>query len=233
VFERPELWQINRLDLSGQSLSEDEYDALEESRSLVGVRDLAFHEAPVDPKRLTRLLAGKSLPNLCGLDLSDCPHLGPAVAAGLRQAVHRTFTRLDLTDVVFETSGPLKQLLRCACLRELEELRLGRPTVIKTPDSGPVSHLNIRVELPWGRLRVLDLTGQYVGHEGVQGIAKEPEARHLRWLSLAHNWIGSGYDELLGSKHLNLYYLDVRGNGLDRDAFAALRKRFPNAVIPE
>jgi hypothetical protein len=231
VFEQPELWQINHLDLSELSLSEDEYDALEESKSLVGVRDLSLHEAPVDPKRLTRLLAGSSLPHLCGLDLSECSHLGPAVLAGLRRASHRKFARLDLNGVVFEHSEQMTQLLGCACLKELEELRVARPVAPASP--GPLSFLNIGWTLPWERLRVLDLTGQRVGHGGVEEIARQADTRRLRWLGLAHNEIGAAVDELINARDLNLYYLDVRGNGLDRARYAALRKRFPDAVIPE
>jgi uncharacterized protein (TIGR02996 family) len=231
VFERPELWQINRLDLSRLSLSEDEYDALEQSRSLVGVRDLSFRESPVDPPRLTRLLAGSSLPHLCGLDLSECSHLGPAVIDGLRKASHRRFLRLDLSGVTIGLWEQMKRLLGCACLKEVEELRLGRPAL--PPSPGPLCQLNIGWVLPWGRLRVLDLTGQQVGPEGVEEIAKQPEARHLRWLGLGHNGIGSAVAELIDAPHLNLYYLDVRGNGLPRETFAALHKRFPQALIPE
>jgi uncharacterized protein (TIGR02996 family) len=231
VFERAELWQITRLDLSGPGLSDDEYDALETSRVLVGVRDLSFHDCPLDPPRLTGLLAGHCLRNLCGLDLSECNHLGPAVVAGLRKASHRRFARLDLSGVRIELSEQMTQLLGCACLEELEELRLARPVTLTYP--GPLLHLNIGWVLPWGRLRVLDLTGQRIGPQGVEEIARQPEARHLRWLGLGHNGIGSGVLELIEAAHLNLYYLDVRGNGLDRDTFAALRKRFPDAVIPE
>jgi uncharacterized protein (TIGR02996 family) len=232
VFEQPELWQINRLDLSELSLSEDEYDALEGSRSLVGVRDLSFREAPVDPKRLTSLLAGDSLPHLCGLNVSECTHLEQAVTAGLRRASHRRFARLDLSGVTFQRSEHLKQLLGCACLSELEELRLARPAVPVSP--GPLSFLNIGWVLPWGRLRVLDVTGQQLGWDGVREIARQSEASRLRWLGLGHNGIGlSGVDELINAPHLNLYYLDVRGNGLDRDTFAALRNRFSDAVIPD
>jgi hypothetical protein len=125
----------------------------------------------------------------------------------------------------------MKQLLGCTCLKEVEELRLARPAAWSHP--GPLLHLNVGWVLPWGRLRVLDLTGQRLGPAGVEEIARQPEAAHLRWLALAHNGIGSAVDELIDAKHLNLYYLDVRGNGLDPEAFDALRKRFPDAVIPE
>ena len=233
VLVQPELWPISRLDLSGLSLSEDEYDALEESRSLVGVRDLSFRDAPVHPPRLARLLGGKALPNLCGLDLAGGSNLGPAVLAGLRAAGHRRFARLDLTDVVFKKAEDVNHLLGCACLREVEELRFARPTAVHRPDPGPLTGLDLGWALPWRRLRLLDLTGQYLGPGGVREVAGQPEAALLRWLSLADNDIGTGFNHLLDAKHLNLFHLDVRGNGLSRDAFAALRKRFPNALIPE
>ena len=178
MFERPELWQVNRLELPGLTLSEDECDAMAASRSLVGVRDLSFRGAPVHPPWLTELLAGPHLPHLCGLDVADVTNLGPALIAGLRQAGHRPFARLDLSRVTFRKSEQLGQLLGgAACLREVEELRAAHSIALASP--GPLSRVDLGWVLPWGRLRMLDLTGQQVGADGVREIVQQPGAARL------------------------------------------------------
>ena len=80
--------------------------------------------------------------------------------------------------------------------------------------------------------RLLDLSGQRLGDEGVKEIVAKREAAPLRWLGLADNWLTpEGARMLVAAKHLTLHHLDVRRNNLAPSHLAALRERFPDAVV--
>ncbi|MBX9627592.1 MAG: TIGR02996 domain-containing protein [Gemmataceae bacterium] len=229
LFRTPELRRVRRLTVGpGLLAASEDFADLARAPDLAGVTDLALPGNPVDPPWLTRFLAGDAFPDLAGLDLSDIPHLGPAVARGLAAAGHRRLVRLDLSGVAMR-SRDLQQMLEARPLREVEELRLRSAD----PRSvWPASHLNLGWLVPWDRLRVLDLGGQGVGNDGCGEIARAPAAGSLRWLGLAANHLGPEAVRLLAeSPYLNLYHLDVRGNGLGPKDVAALRDRFPEAVV--
>jgi hypothetical protein len=79
---------------------------------------------------------------------------------------------------------------------------------------------------------LLDLDGHGLGPDGVLELLRKPATENLRWLGLARNELGSeGVRLLAASGLLNLYYLDVRHNGLGPRDVERLRKRFPDAVI--
>jgi hypothetical protein len=207
----------------------EELAALVACPHLTGLRCLSLRRNPVPPHWLTELLAGTALPELCDLDLAANPNLGPALAAGITQANHRTFRRLDFTDVRF-TSNLLRPVLTSRSLRQVEELRLGWGGVRDEP--GPLSHLELGWVIPWTRLVVLDLAGHLVGDEGVRQIARKPETQALRWLGLAQNLLSSEAVRLLvESPFLKLNHLDMRGNNLSAGDIEALRSRFPDARI--
>jgi uncharacterized protein (TIGR02996 family) len=231
----PTLARVARLEIpaAGPSdpwLDADEWDVLVSSPHLSGLRELALPGAPINPGLLAELLGGVRLPNLAALDLNGVTHAGVAVAAGLAKAKHRRFAALNLSGVVFRSVLDLQRLLGAACLKEVRELRLAYLEGSK--NSGPLAGMNLGWVLPWRALRVLDVAGHRIGPEGVKEIARCPEARHLRWLGLRNNGFGpEGVSELESSLHLRLYHLDVRGNAIGPDEVAALRKRFPEAVI--
>ena len=226
AFASPRLARLTALDFTYTYLSEPEYDALFGSPHLRGLTDLSLRNNPVPPQRLVDFFAGDALPNLAGLDLTDNANLRVAVAEGLARAGHRRLRRLDLSGVQFSWEN-LQRVLAAPALREVEELRLAA-----VADPGPLRHLEIGWVIPWGRLRLLDLSGHGVGPAGVREIARTPGAAVLRWLRLAANGLDPdavGY--LVDSKYLNLYYLDVRNNGLAPEELAALRRRFPDALV--
>jgi uncharacterized protein (TIGR02996 family) len=228
ALRSPRVGRLARLDLANVQPSQFEYDALTGSPYLRGLADLSLRSNPVPPRWLADFLAGDALPGLAGLDLSDIPNLGPAIAAGLARADHRRFARLDLSRVAFR-SRDLQRVLEARCVREVEELRLSSGVY---PNPGPLHHLEMGWVIPWDRLRLLDLTGHGVGPEGVREIVRVPAATGLRWLRLSANGLSPEAVGLLAAApHLNLYYLDVRGNGLAPGELEALRRRFPDAQV--
>ena len=121
-------------------------------------------------------------------------------------------------------------MLKSRCLRQVEELRLG--TTPGPALQGPLFHLDLSFVLPWERLVVLDLAGQWLGNEGVREITVRKEATQLRWLGLANNGLGpDAVRYLVESKNLALNHLVVTGNNLSLSEIAALQRRFPDAVI--
>ena len=227
VFDCPHLRRVTTLEIPAATMLYLEYVALAASPHLAGLRTLSLHGNPVPPQWLTDFIAGPQLPALTGLDLSDIPNLGPAVAAGLARAGDRRFTRLDLSGVYFR-SGDLQQVLASRCLEGVEELRLGWGG----PADGPLTFLNLGWVMPWGRLRALDISGHGVGPEGVREVVRAAEAAGLRALGLAANGLGAEGAALLAAPSaLDLYHLDVRRNDLRPPAVAALRHRFPDAVV--
>jgi uncharacterized protein (TIGR02996 family) len=232
IFEVPQLTRVTTLELPGVGLGrvgELEWIALLRSLYLDGLQELSLRKNPLQPQWIEELLSGPHFPRLTGLDLSDIPHLGPAVAAAVERAPHRRLRRVNLSGVRFQ-SDVVKRVLASPCLREVEELRIAWMTGPGTP--GPLQHLHLAWVLPWNRLRVLDLTGHEIGSGGVEELTRCPQAANLRWLGLASNLLGpAAVDALVSARHLNLYHLDVRGNGLDRDDLARLRSRFPDAVV--
>ncbi|MBA4068021.1 MAG: hypothetical protein C0501_30815 [Isosphaera sp.] len=230
VFALPELSRVRRLEFAPRTdLNPDECLALSNSPHLAGLRDLSLRGNVVHPGWLADLLGGDRLPELAGLDLADITNLGPGVMRGLERAGHRGVRRLDVSGVVF-TSEQLQRVLSAWSLREVEELRLGRTG--SGADAGPLFHLDIGWVIPWDRLTVLDLAGQWLGPDGVREIVRKPEAAALRWLGLARNALDAGAARLLAdSKHLRLNHLDVGGNKLGPAEVAALRRRFPDAVV--
>lgn len=228
-FAAPELARIRRLEFTRGTLVNVEFDALATSPHLTGLRELSLWRNSVPPWWLTELLAGPRLPNLATLDLSDGTNLGPAVADGLSRGSKRHLAKVNFSGVWFP-SADVQRMLASPPLKHVEELRLGWDGDAVNP--GPLVHLDLAWVLPWSRLRVLDISGQGVGLDGVKEIAWKPEAAQLRWLGLASNGIGRGGALLLlDSPHLNPFYLDVRDNELRPRDIERLRKRFPDAEV--
>jgi len=228
VFPSPELVGVTVLDASAADMHGSfDYDTLAASASLAALTELKLTGLPVPPEWLGRFLAGPELPALAAIDLADIPNLGPALANGLAAARHRAFTKLNFTGVHF-LSRDLKRVLESPALAGVEELRFGW----ESRDAGPATMIDLGWLLPWDRLRLLDLAGQQLGPDGVREITTHPEAAGLRWLGLARNHLGNGGAErLLESRHLRLYHLDVTGNDISAPLLAALRARFPEAVV--
>jgi uncharacterized protein (TIGR02996 family) len=232
VFDLPCLRQLRRLAFAPETeFLFDDYEALAGSRHLAGLTDLAMPGCPIhDVQWLEDLIRGERFPALAGLNVADNPHLGPTLAAALGRADHRDIRRLDLSKVSSLTSDELLQIVGSRCLRRVEELRLAWAPLPK--DTGPLFHMNIGWVIPWDRLAVFEIGGQRVGDEGVREIVTKPEAGGLRWLGLANNALTREGVRMLGAaKHLNLNHLDVRGNWLSSSDIAALRDRYPDAVI--
>jgi uncharacterized protein (TIGR02996 family) len=234
-FAVPQLERVRRLDLANLNLGPHEFDQLLACPHLAHLTDLSLRGNRVLPDWLTTLLAGPSFPALAGLDLADLAHLGPRLAAALPRARHRALKRANFDRVAFG-SDDMTRVLNSACLKEVEELRLA--WIPGTGRPGALTHLHLGWALPWRKLRLLDISGQGVGSNGVVELttelnrAKEPVP--LRWLGLAHNRVGAeGVTALVKSNpaKLNLYFLDVRGNDLTLSQRAALQTRFPDAVI--
>jgi uncharacterized protein (TIGR02996 family) len=228
-FAAPELAKIRRLEFAPATLVNVEFDALAASPYLAGLRELSFSENLVPPAWITDLLMSERLPNLAGLALSEVTNLGPAVAEGICRGLHRRLANVNLSGVWF-TSPDLKRMLASPVVKNAEELHLawdGNPA-----NPGPLVHLDLGWVLPWNRLRVLDISGQGVGLDGVREIAWKPDAAQLRYLGLASNGIGrGGVLLLLDSPYLNLFYLDIRDNELRPRDVERLRKRFPDAEV--
>jgi len=230
VFELPCLAQVRRLEFDRwtEFLDED-YVALPTCENLAGLRELAIPDSPIQPPWLSSLLEGAAFPALTGLELTENSHLGPSLTRSLPRADHRQLRRLDVAGVTF-TSEQLQRVLTSRCLRQVEELRLGWTGRPGSP--GPLFHLHLGWVIPWSRLRMLDLAGQRLGDEVVKQIASRPEVAPLRWLGLAHNDLTrEAVHILIESRYLNLFHLDVRGNGLEASDIAALKERFPEAVV--
>jgi len=232
AYELPHLRRIRVLEftLGGcRDLLDEDYEALLHCPNLGSVEDLSFPQCPVAPDRIAELLESDALPGLTGLAFPQVTHVGERLSAALHRCTHRRLKRLDLTGVYF-TSESLRRLVQSPPLREIEELRLG----CLTPRNGfgPAHYFNLGWVLPWDRLYLLDLSGQQIGDENLREITRNPDARGLRWLGLANNGLaGEAVRELLESRYLDLYLLDVSGNFLSDDHIAQLRRRFPNAVI--
>ncbi|MBN9119150.1 MAG: TIGR02996 domain-containing protein [Planctomycetes bacterium] len=233
-FQVPELDRVTRLDLTGLQLSESELELLADAPELVNLTDLCLRGNAVQPVWLGELLTGLAMPALAGLDLHGLVNHGPRLATVL-PLLNRRLLRLDLGHIPF-TSEQIKSMLESRCLREVEELRLAWMT--GAGRAGVMTHLNLGWTIPWNRLRILDLSSQGVGDQGVKEIVLELTRRRepapLRWLGLANNGIGAeGVRELVRSdpERVKLYYLDLRLNNLTLSQRAALQTRFPEAVI--
>jgi uncharacterized protein (TIGR02996 family) len=227
----PELCRIRRLELAPRIglMSEDYAQLLARGPQLYGLRDLSLRENPVPPGWLAAMLAGTAFPELQGLDFGDIPNIGPGLVAAFARAGHREIRRLDVSRVVF-TSEEIQRLLQSPCLRRVEELRLG--CAVRRGDVGPLFHLDLGWVIPWDRLRVLNLAGQYLGSEGVKEIVRCANAVELRSLGLANNGLDTAaVRALIESKQLRLSHLDVRGNGLSFSDLVRLQRRFPDASI--
>ena len=234
VFQTPELDRVARLDLRQLQLDEHEFELLASAPELVNLTDLCLRENPVQPDWLEELLRGLALPALAGLDLFGLSHLGPRLAAVLPR-INRRLLRLNLGQLLF-TSEQIRVLLDSRCLREVEELRLA--WLPGAGYGGALTHLSLGWVIPWDRLRLLDLTGQRLGDEGVKEIVKaligQRELAPLRWLGLSNNDIGAdGINELVRSdpEKVKLYHLDVSLNDLTLSQRGALQRRFPEATI--
>jgi uncharacterized protein (TIGR02996 family) len=230
VFESGHLARVRRLEFAPRTeFVHDEYVAFLATPHLAGLTDLAIRECPLQPPWVVDLLRGGALPALRGLALVDNPHLGSALAAGLAAANHRDLRRLDVSGVVFN-ADQLRTVLTSRCLRRVEELRLGCASRPGTP--GPLFHSNPGWVLPLDHLVVLDLNGQRLGNSNVGEILRQPAAAALRYLGLARNDLDAGAVRAFAeSKHLNVNHLDVRGNNLTPRDLAALKGRFPGAVV--
>lgn len=230
LFELSRLRAIRRLEFSSRLLAPEEYELVSGCKYLTGLCELSLRVNPVPPMWLSKVLTAEVFPNLTGLDLAECAHLGPTLTNALAKADHRELKRLDLTGVVFPTSEQLQRVLTSRCLRRVEELHLVSNGVVG--QEGPLFHLNLSWVIPWDHLVVLDLTGQQLGDGGVKEITLRKESAALRWLGLANNHLGhDAVRYLLESKHLALNYLDVSDNGFSLSEHDALQKRFPNAIV--
>ncbi len=230
VFELPQLKRIRRLSFAPRiEFIYEEYEALAASPHLDTLTDLSFRDNPIHPPWLREVLLGEKFPAIAGLDIADNTNLGPSILGALSRSDHRNLRRLDVSRVSFN-SDQLRQLLATRCLQEVEELRLGWAG--RQGDAGPLFHLDPGWVLPWDRLRVLDLTGQRIGNDGVRAIARTAEAVNLRWLDLADNDLGpEAVRVLVAAKNLKLYHLDVSRNGLTPGYVDVLKARFPEAVV--
>ncbi|WP_439631319.1 TIGR02996 domain-containing protein [Gemmata sp.] len=230
VFEVGHLARVRRLEFAPRTeFVHDEYVAILGAAHLGGLTDLVIRECPVQPPWVVDLLRGGALPALRGLALVDNPHLGSALTAGLAAANHRDLRRLDASGVVL-SADQLRNVLTSRCLRRVAELRLGCASRPGSP--GPLFHVNPGWVLPLDHLVVLDLNGQRLGNSNVGEILRQPAAAALRCLGLARNDLDAGVVRaFVESKHLNLNHLDVRGNGFTPSNLAALRGRFPGAVV--
>jgi len=228
LFELPRLKQLRRLELSSRLFAPDEFGELSACPYLAGLRELSLRDNAVPPPWLGEVLR-KRFPELTAFDVADIPNLGPCLADALPESNHRQFRRLDLTGVIF-TSEQMQRVLKSRCLRNVEELRLGRHE--GSIGAGPLFLLDLSFVIPWTRLVVLDLAWQRLGNEGVREITVRDEAVALRWLGLAHNGLGpDAVRYLVESKQLALNYLNVEGNNLSHGDIHALQRRFPEAVI--
>lgn len=230
VFELPCLTQIRRLEFAKwtEFLDED-YVGLAHCPHLNALKELAVPNSPLDPPWLSSVLEGNAFPELTGLDLAENPHLRDSLTKSLPRADHRQLRRLNVSGITF-SSEQLQRVLASRCLKHLEALSLGWTG--RAGEPGPLMYLTIGWVIPWTRLMVLDLAGQRLGDDVANQIANRPEVAALRWLGLAHNELThDAVRMLVGSRHLNLYHLDVRGNRLVASDLAALKGRFPDAVI--
>lgn len=228
VFGLPEMARVRDLTLpSGMQISDGELDALADAPLLADLATLSLRGNPLPPPWLTKLLAGKGLPNLTGLSVWEMAHLGPGLAAAAHQAGHRRLKKLEVRGIAFKFLD-LQRLLTSPCVRELEELVLHRPP--KAPDA--LAQLDLGWTLPLATLRKLDVGGQELGPGAVTELGRLADCQNLRWLGLAGNRLRSGgVRALVESTHLNLNYLDVTDNDLDAADLAALRARFPAALV--
>ena len=228
LFELPQLQQLRRLELSTHLLEPDEFGDLSACPYLGSLRELSLRLNPVPPSWLREVLRNR-FPELTALDVADIPNLGPSLSDTLPDCNHRQIRRLDLTGVIF-TSEQMRMVLKSRCLRNVEELRLGRH--VGSIGAGPLFLLDLSFVIPWTKLVILDLAWQRLGNEGVREITVRDEAVALRWLGLAHNGLGpDAVRYLVESKHLSLNYLNVEGNNLSHGDIHALQRRFPEAVI--
>ena len=226
----PGLRQLVRLELDSLALTPEDAYALGDCPHLAGLRELSLRNNAVPPSWVADVLAGPKFPHLESLDLAEIANLGPAVVRGLLRAKHRRLRAVDLSGMGSLDSDGLQAVLNAPVLERVEELRLRWGGDPMRP--GPLTHLDMGWVLPWRALRLLDLSGQGVGAKGVAELARAADAAHLRWLGLAANQIGTdGVTELVESRHLRLYHLDVRHNGVTRKQLAALRARFPEARV--
>jgi uncharacterized protein (TIGR02996 family) len=231
LTELPCLSRLRRLGFAPRTeFLDDEYEALAKSPHLAGLTDLSFANCPIQPPRVRSMLEGESFPALAGLDVEGDTHLRDCLTAALPLANHRQLRRLDVSGVSFN-SDQLQKVLGSRCLKQVEELRLRYAP--RDWEDGPLSRLTVGWVLPWDRLVVLDLANQGVGDEGVHGVVSNANPATLKWLGLAKNHLSRDAVRLLvGSKHLKLNYLDVRGNNtLTAADVAELKQRFPDAEV--
>jgi uncharacterized protein (TIGR02996 family) len=232
-FALPQLARVVKLDMSELRQTADYFDLLSACPHLGNLTDLVMRMNPVPPAWLTTLLVGPSLPRLTGLDLKEVSNLGRTLTSVFPRIEHRSFVRLDLSHIRFN-SQEIQKVLASRCLREVEELRLGwwKDSAIE----GSLTHLHLGWVIPWDRLWLLDLNGQGVSNGGVREIvgelARQKDRPPLRWLGLANNRIGRDGVRALIDSPLALYYLDLRGNyDLSLSDRAALQSRFPDARV--
>lgn len=230
VLKLPQLFQINRLELSNLNRFEHhEYQTLLTSPNLSNIRELSLRNSAVQPSWFVEMLSGNAFPNLNQLDVAEITNLGPSLLQAFNRASHRQLRCLDASGV-FLSSEQMQQVLAAGCISQIEVLRL-RHTGF-AGGVGPLFHLDIGWVIPWTNLVVLDLGGQLLGDDAVRAIASQDEASSLRWLGLANNALGPDAIRLLLKSKLNsLHYLDVRGNRFTPLAIASLKERFPEALI--
>ncbi len=226
----PQLRQIRRLELTNlYGFEHDEYMALLTSSNLGDVEKLSLRGSAVQPSWFVEMLSGNAFPKLIDLDVADITNLGPSLLQAFNKATHRELKRLDASGVRVK-SEQWQQVLASPCLRNVEVLKLGFNGL--PSELGPLNELDIGWVIPWKNLVLLDLSGQFLGDDAVRAIAFQEEACALRWLGLANNALGTDAIQLLlKSKHLELYYLDVRGNRFTPTAIATLKERFPDAQV--
>jgi uncharacterized protein (TIGR02996 family) len=228
-FDVPELARIEALDLQGLELVHSDCMDLVESQPLADLSRLSLRGNPIPPSWLQEVFREGYWSELRHLDLADIPNLGPILARCLPRTDDYRFTGLDLSGIAFR-SHEIKLVLDSDCVAELEELHLRWDGGPQWP--GSLTHLELSYVIPWERLRVLDLDGQGVGPEGVREIVRQDHAANLRWLGLARNYLGAdGVSLLCGNSDMSLYFLDVRRNDLGPREHAALKERFPEAVV--
>src|SRR5262249_7809653 len=128
----------------------------------------------LSPPWVTDIIVGEHFPGLTALDLSDIPHVGPAVVRGLARAKDRRFTRLDLSGGVFN-SDQLPVVLRPPAPGQGEGLRLalGGASRPPRPAGVPAARLAAPVaEAPGARAEGADDRGR-----GRAGDCPKPRGR--------------------------------------------------------
>lgn len=225
----PELMRIEELDLPAQDLADAELRTIFRSVSLSSLRRLGLRRSAITTKAFVGCLERAKLPRLSALDLADNTQFANGLTRCWPQLGHRRFTSLDFSRIPL-THFDVAAMVEAACTEGLEELRLAAPPNV--PAGGSEMAAAIAGSPNLHNLRVLDLSGMMIHDPGAKLLARSPYLTNLRVLNLAANGVGtSTVKALLKDAPWELFSLNLRYNATGFSDLAALRKRFPNAVV--